>query len=264
MKRFNKKEIRNVGFEKAECYCVDVKTNLASIDVDRLSELYKERYLAIDDRDRWFKKYNQIKEVNEQVVKANEEFSQENQKLKEENEKLKSDVQKMLYENVLRILKEYNDSPIQDTKCCWERWTKAMKSLKASVESGKPTYDQLLKENEKLKRENHSFRRGQESLEAEVDELDKECDALVEEKEALQAEVDSLRSSVEGYEKKNKELIRENDCLRCINSMSNDIDVLDLKRELAECKEALESNRSLVNYYKRNYEEVLKRNLKVK
>ena len=109
-----------------------------------------------------------------------------------------------------------------------------------------------------------SLKSNNKSLQAEIDELDKECDALVEEKEALQAEVDSLRSSVEGYEKKNKELIRENDCLRCINSMSNDIDVLDLKRELAECKEALESKISLANYYKRNYEEVLKRNLKVK
>ena len=228
-----RKEIRNVGFEKNVMVSVDVKTNLASIDADELKDLYREHSMAEavarEWNDRYYKEAQKCKKFKEDIDILTTALDDANA----ENSKLISKItnMKLMFNSVYGLPKGC-DCHI----CCVRHagrtaFAKAAESLAKHLEAGKPTYDQLLEENEKLKRENHSFRRGQESLEAEIDEIDKECDALVEEKKKLQAEVDSLKDAVKGYEKKNTELIKE----------------------LVTCKNELETQTIMTDYYRKYY-----------
>lgn len=225
-----KKEIRNVGFEKDVMVPVDVKTNLASIDVDMLSDLYKKLDIEKGNNIYYRDLSNKLKDVNRQVVEANEKIQKENAELKEENDRLKTKIVRLqviansMYglPKTLCCGRQHPDATCYPCIDCFVVGARKMNDFSVNteafikaLEAGKPTYDQLLEENEKLKRENHSFRRGQESLEAEIDELDKECDALVEEKEKLQDEVDNLQS------------------LQCITRDEN----TDLKMEVVKLRE---------------------------
>ena len=162
----NKKIVKNVGYSTNVMVPVDVKTNLASIDANILNALYRGHDIAEANID-WYReccnkldqKIQQLREDNEQVVKANEEISQENEKLKEENDRLKTKVTRLqLVANsfygkscypcnyVLYCGRHYGESAAN-------AFAKAAESLAKHLESGKPTYNQLLEENEKLKRD---------------------------------------------------------------------------------------------------------------
>lgn len=251
-KDMKKKELRNVGFENNVIVPVDVKTNLASIDADALHSLYVSRDNAKANwnyyRGLCTKKdlvNDKLRDDNKVLMQQNTELEEENSELKKENERLKAKVTR------LQVMTNSVYGLPNMTLCCCRHhgesyanaFAKAAKALAEHVKAGKPTYDQLLEENEKLKRENHSFRRGQESLEAEVDELDKECDALVEEKEKLQAKYqqainredmykgqrDSLSAEVDKLLDELIEFKKENDELKKKTSVEEYMKLSDLQ-----------------------------------
>ena len=192
----------NVGFMENVIVPVDISTNLASIDVTELMKLYKERGVAIDERDRYLRRTAQLKEVNNQLVESNEEIQKENAELKEENERLinKNTNMKLIFNSVYGLPKGC-DCHI----CCVRHagqtafattfattFAKAAESLAKHLEAGKPTYDQLLEENEKLQ--------------AEVDSLQSLQYITRDENTKLKMEVVNLREMNKRVCEKNKEL----------------------------------------------------------
>lgn len=246
LKNMSKKEMRNVGFKKNVMVPVDVKTNLASIDAAELHKLYKERDIAVEDSEGYLRRAsevliekNKLVDVNNSYIKRNEILQETNDKLIEENERLKSKI------TILQDGESAANAFAKATESA-NAFAKAAESLAKFVKAGKPTYDQLLEENEKHKdenrrliKENKQLKENNKYLDNECDALDKECDALVDEKEKLQAEVDSLKTQIDGFDKRNSELINE----------------------LVTCKNELKTMTIMANYYRKCYFEQIRRSI---
>lgn len=159
-KNMSKKEMRNVGFEMNVIVPVDVKTNLASIDVDELVNLYKKYGVSEAYSRYWKDECLEMKRKNDSLMNDNKLLNEELEVKKEENEKLKSKIISLqfLANSVYGLPKPCNCNYVL---CCGRHhgesaanaFAKAAESLANHIKAGKPTYDQLLKENEKLRKE---------------------------------------------------------------------------------------------------------------
>lgn len=252
----SKKEIKNVGFMKNVMVPVDVKTNLANIDATELHLLYKERELAVDDCERYLRSNAKLEKGNNQLVEANEKIQKENAELKEENERLINKIINMK----LMLNSVYGAHKGCDCHICYVKhsgqtaFAKAAESLVKFLETGKPTYDQLLEENEKLRKENSELKCKSCGKNAELyaiddiigatgpvgfptyDELRKECEELRFENEAYKERNIALRDDVDTVRNANIRLNKEK------VSLQVEIDELDKECDtLVEEKEKLQA-----------------------